>query len=83
MGKDIDNYIPIDCGLHSEYELAIMHKTKINLSWIDSDNLKHTESVMPIDLVIKTKQEFLKIQTQDNKINEIRLDKIIEFIPIK
>jgi len=82
MTKENDNYTPIECGLHSEYELAIMHKTKIILSWIDSSNEKQTETVEPIDLITREKQEYLKIKKSNTELSEIRLDKIIQFMPV-
>lgn len=74
-----DHYTPIECGLHSEYELAIMHKSRIKINWKEPDNSLHTETATPIDLIVKEKQEFLKIKTIDDVIHEIRLDKITQF----
>jgi len=73
------DYKPIECGLHSEYELAIMHKSKIQLTWIDENEQQHSESTEPVDLVTKNKQEFLKLYTSNNILLEIRLDKILSF----
>lgn len=78
MHKDTDNYIPIECGLHSEYELAIMHKTLCTLYWIDACNVKNNALVIAVDLFNRDKQEFLRVKTTDNIIHEIRLDKIIK-----
>lgn len=75
-------YYPIECGLHSEYELAIMHKVKVILSWGEPDQPIQMKTVEPIDLVVRGKQEFLKARTSNNNMIEIRLDKIVEFKPI-
>lgn len=72
-------YQPIECGLYSEYELAIMHKSTVILSWLDQNEKKLTETIEPIDLLIRDKQEFLKFCTQDNTTIEIRLDRISNF----
>lgn len=72
-------YQPIECGLHSEYELAIMHKSRISLSWLDQNENELTETIEPIDLLIRDKQEFLKFCTQNNTTIEIRLDRITNF----
>lgn len=77
MTKQNTSYTPIECGLHSEYELAIMHKTKCEISWKDSDKATQAMKARPIDLIVKDKQEFLKIKSDKNEIMEIRLDKII------
>jgi len=76
---DNDIYIPINCGLHSEYELAIMHKTRVTIKWESPENSEHSDTVIPVDLIIKNNQEFLKTINSDNVINEIRLDKILQF----
>lgn len=67
-------YIPIACALHDEYEIAIMHKKKLNILW--SDDGPHTAEVLPKDILVKDKQEFLVAETQDGKDLCIRLDKI-------
>jgi len=74
------DYIPIECGLHSEYELAIMHKSEILLTWIDNNEQQHYESVKPVDLVTRDKQEYLKVRTLNESLHEIRLDKILSFV---
>ena len=47
------NYTPIDCGLHSEYELAIMQRRKIRLTWRDSQE-EHRDTVLPEDIHVTT-----------------------------
>ena len=79
MTKDDRSYTPIECGLHSEYELAIMHKDKCILKWNDVNNMQQTETVHPLDIFTKNKQEFLKVIKTDNSMLEIRLDKITVF----
>jgi len=78
-----DDYIPIECGLHSEYELAIMHQTKLRLTWKNKSNEEQIETILPIDLIVNNKQEYLKILSANNKVREIRLDKIITYTPEK
>ena len=43
------DYTPVDCGLHSTFELAIMQHQQIRLSWLDN-NAVLTEMVLPTDL---------------------------------
>ena len=78
MTKQKSNYTPIECGLQSEYELAIMHKTKSEFIWIDINKTQHSVTAEPIDLLVRDKQEFLKIKTTKNEIIEIRLDKLVQ-----
>lgn len=78
-----DNYQPIECGLHSEYELAIMHGAALNLSWRDAQGEVITHTVKPIDLQTRDRQEFLIVQGPANVIYEIRLDRIISSISME
>ena len=70
-------YIPIACSLHDEYEIAIMHKKHLAIKWLDEGAALHTAKVLPKDILVKDKQEFLIAITQDNRELCIRLDKII------
>lgn len=82
MIKDTDKYNPIECGLHSEYELAIMHQIKVMLSWREMDKPTQTEKVEPIDMIVRDKQEFIKVRNNNNEELEIRLDNIVAFKPL-
>ena len=77
MNNKNDPYVPVDCGLHSEYELAIMHKVILQLTWIDQHEHQHNGSFMPVDLRTTQHQEYLVVKTDDGKLHEIRLDKIL------
>ncbi|MBE9560391.1 MAG: hypothetical protein IMF15_06345 [Proteobacteria bacterium] len=68
-------YKPIACSLHDEYEIAIMHKKHLSIKWTDDDG-QYTENVLPIDIVVKNKEEYLVARTEDNKEFRLRLDKI-------
>ena len=74
-----DPYLPIDCGLHSEYELAIMHRASRKVSWLNQESVKQTEILLPQDIVTRDKQEFLIVKKNNGPEFEIRLDKIISF----
>ncbi len=71
-----DPYKPISCGLHSEYELAIMHRVMLQLVWRDEHDQPHIGKVLPLDLKTSNSQEFLVGQTNDGEMHQIRLDKI-------
>ena len=70
------HYIPIACALHDRYELAIMHKTRINISWDDGDGRGHEENVVPTDIVVKNSEEFLLFLDSKGDEQSIRLDHI-------
>ncbi len=73
-----DNYKPIECGLHSEYELAIMHGRTLQLQWQNENGKVLTEKLKPVDIEIRNQQEFLIARDTNHMIYEIRLDRIIQ-----
>lgn len=73
------DYTPIDCGRHSEFELAIMHRDTINLIWRDADGATHTEVVIAADLLTRNSEEFMRVSTTNGIEREIRLDRILQF----
>jgi transcriptional antiterminator Rof (Rho-off) len=71
-----DQYKPISCERHSEYELAIMQKVMLHLAWKDEFGQQHIGNVMPLDLKTRAQKEFLIGQSNDGEVHYIRLDKI-------
>ena len=71
-----DPYKPIACSLHDEYEIAIMHKKHLSIKWVDADGDCRSNKILPKDLLVKNKEEFLVAITPDEKVLHIRLDKI-------
>lgn len=76
--SDDEKYTPIDCGLYSEYELAIMHRRMMRLHWQDEEGGDHMESVMPRDLETADKREYLIAERQDGSTLKLRLDRILK-----
>ena len=77
------DYTPVDCGLHSNYELAIMQHQPVRLSWQDNEASVHTETVLPTDLVTRNGEEFMRITRTGGDSLEIRLDHIRRFEPAR
>ncbi|MDH5407834.1 MAG: transcriptional antiterminator, Rof [Gammaproteobacteria bacterium] len=75
MNKDDTSYQPVSCDIHSEYELAIMHKKHLTLCWDDHGQII-SANVLPLDLITREKQEFLLVKDENDKRLEIRLDHI-------
>jgi transcriptional antiterminator Rof (Rho-off) len=71
-----NSYQPIACSLHDEYEIAIMHKKYIDIKWSGDGGGEYTDKVLPKDIQVKDREEFLVANTRDNKELCIRLDKI-------
>lgn len=76
MNADDETYTPIDCGVYSEYEVAILHRQHMRLHWRDEDGTEHTEVVMPQDLKTEDKREYLIASATDGSPLRIRLDQI-------
>ena len=71
-----NRYEPIACSLHDEYEIAIMHKKYLDIKWSGDGGEEYTDTVLPKDILVKDKAEFLVVNTRGNKEMCIRLDKI-------
>lgn len=69
-------YKPIACALHDQYEIAIMFRSHINISWHEDNKEQHTAEVLPVDLLVKNGEEFLVARNADNQELCIRLDRI-------
>ena len=70
------DYRPIDCGLHSQYELAILQRRELKLRWCDVEGSIHIESVTPVDLLTRNHEEFMVVSDKHGMEHEIRLDRI-------
>ena len=71
------DYQPITCGLYSQYELAIMHRTPLTLSWRGLDGLSHLETLLPEDLETRNGEEFLVARNGAGEQFRLRLDRIL------
>ena len=78
MDTKNDTYQPISCELHSKYELAIMHKNKLELSWHEEEQMLTATNILPLDVQTKNKAEYLIAQSAGNENLCIRLDHIIK-----
>ena len=77
MTEHDDAYTPISCGQHSLYELAIMQRVMLLLTWRSENGQSHIGKLMPLDLKTQDQQEFLIAQSNDGGMHQIRLDRII------
>jgi transcriptional antiterminator Rof (Rho-off) len=72
----VSDYLPIACGLHSRYELAVMHRMPLTLCWRGSDGLTHLETLLPEDLETRNGEEFLVLRNGAGEQFKVRLDRI-------
>ena len=68
------DYIPIPCSQYDRYEVAIMHRRWLRLTWY-ADNVVYRRIVEPIDLQTRDGEEFL-ICGKGSETFSIRLDQI-------
>ena len=73
-----DNYKPVSCETHSQYELAIMHDQQLCIHWQVQPNTSITEILNPYDVITNQGAENLLTRDPNGKDTKIRLDKIIE-----
>lgn len=76
-------YQPISCDLHSQYELAIMHKSKLSLTWLKDGDLVRETNITPVDVQTKNKAEFLIAKKSGQENIVLRLDHIVEMRVLK
>jgi hypothetical protein len=55
-----------------------MRQKFIPLSWVDSNDVLHSETLKPYDLIAYQGEEFLLAKTKDNNDIKIRLDHIMQ-----
>jgi Rho-binding antiterminator len=77
------DYTPIDCALHSEYELAILHGTRLRISWCQPDGQLHVEVLKPRDLQTRKHEEYLLAEQHAGQQLELRLDQIRKIEPMQ
>ncbi len=74
-----ETYQPIDCSLHDQYEIAVLHKTPLHLRWKEENGGITEDNVLPVDVITAKGEEFLVIKRgHSHRIGKIRLDRIIK-----
>lgn len=82
MSESDDEYQPIACGLYEGYELAIMHRQRLRLTWLDPQGMTHLDAVVPKDLRTQAGAEYLIALASSGSTLKIRLDLIRECTPL-
>jgi Rho-binding antiterminator len=76
------DYIPIDCELYSQYELAIIRRQRLRVAWRDTTGNCYLQALLPVNLQTRDGAEFLLARTTRGKLLELRLDRIIASRPL-
>jgi Rho-binding antiterminator len=69
------DYQPIACDLYSHYELAILRRRQLRLTWYEG-NVVYDRVVKPLDLQTRNHAEYLIGRDADGAPVRIRLDRI-------
>ena len=70
-----NNYTPISCANYDQYEIAILHGSKLQLTW-QVDNVIYNQVVTPLNLRTAHGEEFLVLRLPDGETAQVRLDHI-------
>ncbi len=79
----MSDYRAISCDLHSRYELMIMRRARLRVSGISNRGEERDLEVLPLDLVSRSGEEFLLVQTEAGERLEFRLDRLTGVRPIQ
>lgn len=72
-----DQYQPVPCELHSNFELWIMHQSLVDLAWFDENSARQSAKVVLKDIYARDGVEYVSfIPDGQSSIHEVRLDKI-------
>ena len=71
-----DDYQPISCGLHSEYELLAMRRARVSLVHRDDQGVEHCLQGRVEDVFTRQGAEYLRLKLEDGETRDLRLDRI-------
>jgi len=69
------DYKPISCASYDQYEIAILHGSKMHLTW-QTDNVIYDQVVTPLNLRTALGAEYLTLCLASGETAEVRLDHI-------
>jgi Rho-binding antiterminator len=72
------SYKPIACGLHENYQYAVIKGRLLDLSWQADDGALHQGRLLPVDVYTREGAEYLSAETREGEALEIRLDRITQ-----
>lgn len=74
-------YRPISCEVYSEFELAILRRRRLRLTW-HAGNVCYSLPVLPLDLETRAGEEFLHCLLPSGERTRVRLDRIERLEPM-
>jgi Rho-binding antiterminator len=74
-GRTETSYQPISCANYDQYEIAILHGSKLHLTW-QAGNISHDQVVTPLNLRTAHGEEYLIVRLASGESVDVRLDHI-------
>ena len=75
------DYKPISCGAYDVYEIAIMHRQRLHLTWHEG-NVVYDQTITPTNLETRTGEEYLLFRDAEGAVRRVRLDHIRKAEPV-
>lgn len=75
------DYRAIDCGLYSQYEVYILHRTRLVVDADTSDGALRSLRCHAVDLQTRDGAEFIALLDEDGKQRWVRLDRLLSVSP--
>ena len=72
----MSEYHPIACGLHENYQYAVLRRAWLDLTWRSAQGEETRGRLLPLDVYTGQGAEYLKARAEDGTLYEIRLDRI-------
>jgi Rho-binding antiterminator len=72
-----NNYIPIACGLHENYQYAVLKGAPLDLCWRLENGQIRQARLVPLDVFTREGAEYLCAETVEGERHVIRLDRIL------
>lgn len=70
----MEDYEPIACAVHEQYQLAVMRCAWLDLEWVDAEGRKGAQRLLPKDVRTQNSAEYLMAEDRMGGSFEIRLD---------
>lgn len=74
----MNDYRPIGCGLHSEYELLAMRRQFVLITHVDRQGRQEQLEGRAMDVATRDGAEYLLLENPPGEPHWIRLDRIIK-----
>lgn len=78
----MDKYKPISCELYGMYEMAILRREPLRISWHGARGQDHVEALRLTNLRTRQHAEYMIAYNHFGERRVIRLDRVREAVPV-